>query len=161
MGTYDIMKKCMLPTGLYRLDGKTAVDWELQAYAAALDPLRDDLPKLQGESFTATAADYGLRYAELALGILFPGNTLEERRNSILALGAVGTDGCGRDAFEKMLTGLGITADLSEDAAKQTLTIHVKQEPVAGPEAWEPVVNRFVPAHVQVIWDYTQMQTNG
>lgn len=161
MGTYDLMKKSLLPTGLYRLDGNTAVDWELQAYAAALDPLRDDLAKLQDESFTATAADYGLRYPELALGILWPAETTEGRRNTIFALGAVGADDFGREAFQKLLADLGITADVSEDAAKQTLTLHVKKEPVGGILAWEQVVDRFVPAQIQIVWDYAQLQPNG
>ena len=34
MSTYDSMKKSMQTTGLYTLDGKTSVDFELQAYAA-------------------------------------------------------------------------------------------------------------------------------
>lgn len=83
MGAYDTMWKSMKATGLYRLDGSTAVDRELQTYAAALDPLCDDLKKLKRESFTATAEDYGLRYREVALGILWPGHTAEERRKMI------------------------------------------------------------------------------
>lgn len=157
VGTYDSMKNNMLATRLYRLDGSTPVDWELQSYAAALDPLREELETLQAESFAATACDYGLRFAETALGVLWPAQTVEDRRKTVCTLGAVGTDGFGRDAFRKLLSDLGITADLSEDAANRKLTIRVKNEPGGGTSVWEQIVGRFVSAHLQVLWDYSGM----
>jgi uncharacterized protein YmfQ (DUF2313 family) len=158
MGAYDSMKKCMLPTGLYRLDGTTLVDKELQAYAEVLDPLYEDIKTLQNESFTATASDYGLRYHELALGVIWPAVTEEERRKTIFALGSVRAGGCSKAAFEKLLADLGITAELTEDAAARKLTISVKKEPLSDKEAWEQVVGRFVPAHIETVWDYSKME---
>lgn len=158
MGAYDSMRKCLLPTGLYRLDGSTLVDKELRAYAEVLDPLCEDLKTLQNESFPATACDYGLRYPELALGVLWPGDTDEERRKTIFTLGSVGAGGCGRAAFGKLLADLGIAADLTEDVPGRKLTIRATGEPVGGTQAWEQVVGRFVPAHIETVWDYSQLK---
>ena len=155
MGTYDSMKKSMQATGLYRLNGKTRVDWELQTYASVLDPLCDDLKNLQKESFIATAGDYGLRYQELALGILWPAHTVEDRRKTICALGSVGPNDCSKAALEKLLANLGITATVTEDTAGRTLTFHVTQEPYGGSDSWEQIVGRFLPAHVSAVWDYS------
>jgi hypothetical protein len=161
MGAYDSMKKCMLPTGLYRLDGSTLVDKELQAYAEVLDPLYEDIKNLRNESFVPTAADYGLRYHELALGVLWPEDEVEDRRRIIYALGSVGAHGCSRAAFEKLLADLGIEAELTEDVADRKLTIHVKKEPINYPKDWEEVVERFVPAHIETVWDYSQLIPNN
>jgi hypothetical protein len=158
MGAYDSMKKCMLSTGLYRLDGSTLVDKELQAYAEVLDPLYEDIKTLQNESFVSTASDYGLRYHELALGVLWPEDETEGRRRIIYALGSVGAHGCSKAAFEKLLADLGIEAELAEDVADRKLTISVKKEPINSPRDWEEIVERFVPAHIETVWDYSQLE---
>lgn len=148
------MKNGMLPTGLYALNGNTRVDWELQAYAEVLDPLCSDLKNLQNESFVATSVDYGLRYRELALGILWPAATPEDRRKTICTLGSVGPNDCSKAALEKLLADLGITAAVTENIPNRTLTLHVTHEPYGGTAAWEQIVGRFLPAHVRTVWDY-------
>ena len=158
MGTYDTMKKAMLATGLYRLNGNTRTDRELQAYAAVLDPLCDDLKNLQKESFAQTSEDYGLRYQELALGILWPDDDTYERRKTICVLGSVGPGDCSTAALEKLLAGLGITAAVTEDIPNRTLTLHVTHEPFGGTDAWEQVVGRFLPAHIKTVWDYSGLK---
>lgn len=149
------MKKSMQATGLYTLSGNTCTDWELQSYASVLDPLCDDLKKLRGESFAATAVDYGLCYRELALGILWPDETAEGRRKTIDALGAVGPDDCSKAALQKLLAALGVTAEATEDLPNKKLTIHITKEPYGGTDAWQQIIGRFLPAHIETVWDYT------
>ncbi len=148
------MKKSMLATGLYRLDGSTRADFELEAYAAALDPLCDDLKNLQKESFAVTAESYGLLYAESALGVPQPAGTSEGRRKTVLALGAAGAEGFGAAALKKLLTDLGIEAKVTEDVPNRKLTLRVTGEPPGGTAAWEKLVGRFLPAHLTAAWDY-------
>lgn len=151
----------MKATGLYTLDGSTAVDWELQAYAAALDMLCDDLKQLQKESFAAGAEDYGLRCREAELGILWPAHTVEERQKMICTLGAVSPNDCSKAALEKLLTDLGFTAQITEDLAKRKLTIAVTQEPYGDTDAWEEIIGRYFPAHLNAAWDYTGMTNSA
>ncbi len=158
MGTYDSMKKSMLATGLYRLDGSTCADWELQAYAAVLDPLCDDLKNLQKESFVGTAESYGLRSRELALGILWPETAPETRRKTIFTLGSIRPGDCSRAALEKLLVELGITATVVEDIPNRKLTLKVTALPYGGTDTWEQIVGRFLPAHIETVWDYSGMK---
>ena len=154
MGTYDTMKKAMKATGLYRLDGTTAVDCELQAYAEALDPLCGDLKRLRNESFVPTAEDYGLSSRELALGILWPPQTTQERRKMICTLGAVGPNDCSLAALERLLSALGFTADAEEDLARRRLTIRVTKAPYGDAGDWEEMIGRYLPAQLEAVWEY-------
>lgn len=155
MGTYDSMKSRLLPTGLYSLTGSTAVDYELQAYAAGLDPLCDDFKTLQKESFVATAEDYGLIRREKSGGITFPASENEKRRAALYALGAVTQNSDTKTELENLLATLGIPVQITEDAPNKTLTVHFLKEPYGGRAAAQKTLEKFMPAHLTIVSDFS------
>lgn len=148
MGTYDFMKKCLQGTGLYSLPGSSTVDYELQAYAAGLDPLFENLKKLQAESFTATAESFGLSYREAACGIPYPETKTDRRREVLCALGAVSPGSCTKTELENLLKTLGFTAEMTEDIPNRKICIHITVGPLGGANLWQETIRRFLPAHL-------------
>ena len=142
------MKKCLKETGLYSLPGNSTVDYELQAYAAGLDPLFENLKKLQAESFTATAESWGLSYRETACGIPYPEAKTDRRREVLCALGTVSPGSCTKAELEYLLKALGFTAEITEDIPSQKICIHITAGPYGGADLWHETIRRFLPAHL-------------
>lgn len=154
MDAYESMKKRMAATGLYTLDGKTLVNFELQAYAEELNTAIDEVTELQSESFIQTASGYGLENREAVCGIAAAGTTAQ-RRAVLLALGAVTPNSFTKLNIENILAGLGISVQIVEDTADQKLTVKFLSEPNCGRDAAQKFVEKFTPAHLALEWDYS------
>lgn len=156
MGAYGSMKDRLKPTGLYALSGSTAVDFELQAMAEGLDIAYDALNELQRESFVATSEGYGLENREKISGLDGTGGT-DDRREKLLALGAVTPRSFTKTALTALLSGLGLDAELSEDTAGGKLTAYFLKEPACGRDAAQKILEKFMPAHLTAVSDFSRV----
>lgn len=156
MGAYDSMKARLAPTGLYALGGSTAVDFELQAMAEGLDAAYGAVEELQKESFVATAESWGLGNREEISGLDGAGS-VQDRRAKLLALGAVTPRSFTKTALTALLRGLGLDAGLSEDAAGGKVTVSFLAEPACGREAAQKILEKFMPAHLAAVSDFTRV----
>ncbi|HEX3017885.1 MAG TPA: hypothetical protein VHP31_08550 [Caproicibacter sp.] len=155
MGTYDSMKSRLLPTDLYSLSGKTVVDDELQAYAAGLDPVCDELNTLQKESFLATAEDYGLAYYMGACGITSIEPTVEKERVVLYALCSVTPNSNTKADLENFFSSLGLSVQILEDVPNKKITVKFLKEPACGRDEAQKKVEKFMPAHLTIVSDYS------
>lgn len=154
MDALESMKRNLRATGLYTLDGTTAVDFELAAYAEALDSVSGTLRELQAESFAATASGYGLELREQAFALPAAGETAD-RRAALLALGAVGRNSFTKQALETALSALGLSAELQEDVAGQKIVAKFQSVPECGEAEAQKKLEIFCPAHLPVESDFT------
>lgn len=154
MGAYERMKKALAATGLYKLDGTTAVDRELQAYAEGLDRARQALEELQAESFVATSAGYGLSLREEAFRAAAPAAGTEQRRAALLGLGAAGPGAFAKQALEKTLAAAGLSVEIVENPPAGPLTVRFLEEPACGRERAQKILEKFMPAHLSYSADY-------
>lgn len=153
MDTLALMKNQLAPTGLYRLDGTTAVEIELAAYAAGLDPLREELLELQAESFAATARDYGLRLKERSFALVPAGDTAA-RREALLKISAVRSGACTKNGLESALSAFGLSVNLEEDPANLKIVAHFVSAPACGEVEAQKKLEIFCPAHLTVESDF-------
>jgi hypothetical protein len=148
------MKNQLAPTGLYRLDGTTAVDFELASYAAGFEPIRRDLLALQTESYAATACGYGLRSKERVFALTPRGDT-ESQREALLRLCAVRRGSCTKEGIESALSALGLSVRLEEDPANLKIIAHFLSPPACGETAAKKKLEIFCPAHLLVELDFS------
>lgn len=156
MGAYDSMKNRLRPTELYALDGSTAVDFELQAMGEGLDAAYGAVEELQKESFVATAESWGLGNREEISG-LDGSESIQERRAKLLALGAAMPQAFTKTALTALLRGLGLDAELSEDAAGGKVTACFLAEPACGHGSAQKILEKFMPAHLTAVSDFTRI----
>ncbi len=156
MGAYDSMKARLLPTGLYALDGSTAVDFELRAMAEGLDLAYGAVKELQRESFVATSEGYGLALREAVSG-LGGGGDAADRRVKLLALGAAAPGAFTKTALASLLSGLGLDAELAENTAGGTVTVYFLREPACGRDSAQKILEKFMPAHLTAVPDYSRV----
>ena len=154
MGACESMRRQLRPTGLYTLDGTTAVDRELAAYAEGLDALCADINELQAESFVAAASGYGLSLREQAFALPASG-TAEERRAALLGLGAVRQGSCTKEGTEAALAALGLSVELEEDAANSKVVAHFLAAPACGEAEAQKKLEIFLPAHLSAESDFS------
>lgn len=154
MNTLESMKNQLAPTGLYRLDGTTTVDFELAAYAEGLEPVRGALLTLQTESYAATASGYGLREKERAFSLM-PSGDPAARREALLRLCAVRPGTCTKEGLESALSAFGLSVNLEEDPANSKIIAHFLSMPACGEAEAQKKLEIFCPAHLAVESDFT------
>lgn len=154
MGAYDTMKRALAASGLYALGGNTAVDFELQAYAAGLDPAYDEVKTLQNESFLPTAAGSGLEFAEQLLGLSDSG-TEAERRAAVCALLAVTPNSLTKTALEAQFAAFGVNVRIEENSAAQKIVVHFLKEPPCGRDRAQTLLEIICPVHLTVESDFS------
>ena len=154
LNTLDSMKNQLAPTGLYRLDGTTTVDYELASYAEGLNAVCEELVKLQAESYAATACDYGLREKERAFALPIFGD-VTSRRQALLKLCAVCVGACTKAGLESAFSAFGLEVQLEEDFAHSKIIAHFLSMPACGKEEAQKKLEIFCPAHLMVESDFT------
>lgn len=161
MRALESMRKKLQATGLYTLTENSVVDWELQAYAAALEMAQDALAELERESFVATASGYGLTMREEQYEIKSVGTT-EERRDTILKLGAVTPNDFTRSAMVRVLGIAGLEAEICENTAANRLYVNClgKTDKTAQEKA-RKIANMFLPAHLNAELDFRSISWNN
>lgn len=121
MASLEEMIKILQPTGLYRLEEDSLVYRELQTYAAAIDRTAERAEEILRESMVQTACSYGLDSKEQLLGRCGEGLSVDERRRRIIHRLSAMPEGFNRGGVERALLSLGYNAEITEDAANETL----------------------------------------
>lgn len=155
MNALDSMKKALRSTGLYALTGETLADRELDAYAAGLDVLAEQVEALRKESFVPTAEREGLMQREAQFGLSAAGKTVQERRDALLLYGAVTSNSNTPAFYNKFFTSLGLSMELVEDAEQRIYwNDRSEQDEPAERIACARRVQNFLPAHLPAILDF-------
>lgn len=154
MSVYDSMRNRLLTTGLYTLDGKTDVDFELRAYAAGLDPAVEALKVLKRESFVPTAETYGLTEAEILCGQDSPSESSPERRKRLLAVNSVTADDDTPEDIRSLMNALGFQLTVTSDPRSQTVTYHITGVPSGSRASLQRELDGFAPAHLNVVYEF-------
>jgi uncharacterized protein YmfQ (DUF2313 family) len=154
MGAYDTMKRALISSGIYALGGSTAVDFELQAYAAGIDPAYDEVEAVQTESFLPTASGSGLESAERLLG-LSPSGSAQQRQAAVCALLAVTSNSFTKTALEAEFAAFGLNVRLEENPAAQKIVIHFLKEPPCGRTQAQSLLEKICPAHLTAVSDFS------
>ncbi|MBW7572711.1 hypothetical protein [Caproiciproducens faecalis] len=147
---------------IYSLSGGTAVDDELRAYAQGLDMVCGELETLQRESFTATAADYGLVNAESLLQIGAATDT-DERRNAILKRCAITPNDFTVGSMEQIFAMEGIPAKICEKVNEKSIYVNCFDE-LSSPEKRTAVLRtakNYLPAHLNAELDFRSISWNN
>jgi hypothetical protein len=154
MGAYDTMKRALISSGLYALGGSTDVDFELQAYAAGLDPAYDVVGAVHRESFLPTASNSGMESAERLLGLSSSGSG-EQRRSAACALLAVTPNSFTKTDLEAEFTAFGLNVSLEENPAPQKIVVHFLKEPPCGRAQAQTLLEKICPAHLTAESDFS------
>jgi hypothetical protein len=161
MRALESMREKLKATGLYTIAENSAVDCELQAYAAALDTAQDALAELEHESFAATALEYGISMRETLFGITGSG-TAEERRAAVLKLGAVTPNDFSGAAMARILGITGLQTEICENTAANRLYVNClgSTDETARKKALK-IANMFLPAHLNAELDFRSISWNN
>lgn len=129
MSSYDSMKNKLLPLGIYSFAEGGVVDKELNAYAAALDPLFDKIDEMTRESFISTAESYGLSEREKFIDREKPQLTAEKRRELLINQEkATACDGTVV-GFNRFLSDCGLTDfRVDEFPSRQRVAVYINDD---------------------------------
>lgn len=129
MGSYNSMKSKMLPLMLYSFDEGSVVDKELNAYAAALDPLFDKIDEMTQESFISTAESYGLSEREKFIDRVKPQLTVAERRELLIKQEQAISCDASVVGFNRFLSDCGLTNfRVDEYPSRQVVHIYINDD---------------------------------
>ena len=153
MRAYERMISLLRTTGLYRLDGSTAVERELRVWADYFDQLAAEIAALPENAFPETMDRTGFdNYRRL---YSLPQNIgwaelrgIVERR-----LGLTNRDFTKAGVQRCMASG-GFTVELTEDFANRRVTVHILEDQGAfgaKPEK-EAFLQSCLPAHAQGVF---------
>ena len=161
MESYDMiasMRRRLTETGVYRADGTTAVDAELAAYQAGLQPLTERYEALWQELFVQTAENWGLEKKEHLVGCAAGVVSAEQRRAMLLHHLSVGESAFSKQALEDALACVGISAAITELPSEGKLRIIVTDlSGMAEPDEETAVAlaERFLPVHLTAEFDFS------
>lgn len=151
----DYLKELLRPLRLYVLDTGYGAE-ELKQEGRGLDQCYDALSQLEIEAFLNTASEYGLLAYETLLPYRPTSETLEDRRNAIIALLRINDSSFTIDALNDTLKGCGIQAIVREGSAAMTVEIFFPG--VQGiPDHIEEIkkrIEQILPCHLGVIYFY-------
>ena len=151
------MKQKLQSTGLYRLDGSTLVDAELQAYAAAMQALADEIWKLEQEGFVQTAGGDGLELWERACGNVRDTLSTADRREMLCSRLRVTPNDYTAGKLQDALLAAGILAHVAE-IENHTVYINVlgtaEIQSEMSPEEIQALAAEFLPAHLEWSFDF-------
>ncbi len=152
------MYRDMMALGLYDLTGNTLVKTEMQSYMLGVGKVQEALEQALSGCLPQTCSQERLRQWEEILELPWrPRATLEERRETVVALLGLSAGDCTPQGVLKCLAAAGITAaSVEEDGLEGVLRVTVKEfDP-----AWESVYDsmerarEFLPAHMEVVFEF-------
>ena len=152
----DYISGLLRRTGLYTLNGQTAVDRELDAYMAGLEILYDAAEEAIREAFLQTAEESGLQKAEAVYGMNGEGLTAEERRRRLLLRCSVRNG--DKKSLYRLMGAFGISDTIAENFSGQSLCVMPQPNLSQEQEGWlEKVFPLFLPAHLAVSIDFRSL----
>ena len=157
MTAIERIKKILRPLGVYRLDGDTLVEKELQAEACALQELEKEIDRFYRELFISTAEEEGLILREKLCGGEKVGRPLSNRRKMLLFRGAVTAAGNTRKKVEEALTACGLLCPVTELADRLYINCHGMLDQTLTKEGAEKAAQEFLPAHIPCYFDFREL----
>ncbi|MBQ9742432.1 MAG: hypothetical protein IJV88_02000 [Ruminococcus sp.] len=152
MTALDSMLCKLQPVGIYSLGEDSNIFRELSAYGESLDMVQDELNRLLGESFFATAESYGLERAERVVGACRADLPTEKRRNMLCVRWSYGGNDFTPEGVRKILTMLGVEGHIIEYPHVQRLSVELTDSNLTpGQRTWVlSQLRALLPAHLEV-----------
>ena len=151
MGALERMKEQMRAVPLYRLDGTTTVDHELEAYAAVLDRCEQALLELYRENFAATAESWGLELFSKELRTA--DGTLVEQQSAAKVLFSLDDDDFAKCDMEKIAQAVGLSCNVEEYPKENVVRFVLLGEPRNLTRSIR-ILRRFFPVHLIGLVDH-------
>lgn len=151
MGALERMKQQMKEIPLYRLDGTTIVDHELEAYAAVLDRFEQALLELYRENFAATAESWGLELFSKELRTA--DGTFEEQQSAAKGLLSLDDDHFTKYDMEKIAKAAGLSCNVEEYPKEGIVRFVLLGEPRNLARSVR-ILRRFFPVHLIGLIDH-------
>lgn len=156
MTAIERMKEVLRPLGVYRLDGDTLVEKELQAEACALQELEEEIDRFERELFISTAEEEGLILREKLCGGEKAGQPLSNRRKMLLFRGAVTAAGNTRRKVEEALTACGLLCSVTEFYDRLYINCYGLLDQTLTKEGAVKAAQEFLPAHIPSDFDFRE-----
>jgi hypothetical protein len=151
MGALERMKGQMKAIPLYRLDGTTTVDHELEAYAAVLDRCEQTLLELYRESFAATAESWGLKLFSKELRTA--DGTLAEQQSAAKVLFSLDDDHFTKCDMERIAQAAGLFCNVEEYPKESVVRFVLLGEPQNLTRSIR-ILRQFFPVHLIGLVDH-------
>lgn len=151
MSSYSRMRETLKPIGLYKLDGTTLLDCELQSYAWYFDIMHERIEQMFTELFidsvtSRTIARFANLYAlppSVSIALL---QEIVGRRNKISNLDFT------IDGVKRCLAAGGITATLTENFTTNTVSVAITEDKGIFTDKAQrnEFIRQVMPCHVNV-----------
>jgi hypothetical protein len=151
MGALERMKGQMKAIPLYRLDGTTTVDHELEAYAAVLDGCEQTLLELYRENFAATAESWGLKLFSKELRTA--DGTLAEQQSAAKVLFSLDDDHFTKCDMERIAQAAGLFCNVEEYPKESVVRFVLLGEPRNLTRSIR-ILRQFFPVHLIGLVDH-------
>lgn len=162
MSSLNSIKQKLRPLGFYNLNDTSLISAELSAYSVALDVIESMLAEMEKEYFIATAENYGLSMRERIFGTEQNEKSAESRRNMLLYRYAINSEDFNEGSIKKVMENVGINGYIIEVPDKNTIYINCLslEDPSADKSYIKSMVEEFLPAHLDCIFDFRNLQWN-
>ena len=162
MTSLNSLKQKLRPRGVYNLNDNSLISAELSAYSVALDSIESMLSEMEKERFIATATTYGLSMRELTFGVEQSEKPTESRRNMLLYRYAINSEDFNESSIKKVMENVGINGYIIEVPDKNIIYINCLSldDPSADKSYIKSMVEEFLPAHLDCIFDFRNLQWN-
>ena len=141
------IRRLLEATGIYRLTGRSPVDWEVDAYQAGLGQADAAMEALEAELFLSSAPGERLERWELLLRPQASEASLEERRRALVQAFSAWNRPANLEAMQDLLAAAGVRGSLREEDGKLLVALEEYQG-VTAQEA-QRMLDRLLPAHLE------------
>lgn len=156
MRAMDSMRQKLLPLRLYRMNTGSLTEAELEAFAAGLDLVYEQLELLTREAYISTAQNWGLSMRERVFGSERSELTAAVRREMLLYRSAVTVNDNNRESMERAMLAVGLRAQVFEHPREQRLDVvchEVLDQKMTHYRLMQAAL-RFLPAHLEILFDF-------
>lgn len=150
------LKQMLRPLGIYKLDGNTLVDFELEAYAEGLNIINEALDTLEREAFIITAETYGITNREIICGKIKISRLLNERRDMLMYRNSISSKDFTKTGIQRALVSVGLQSSINENLDGESIYINCFSiiDDLWSNSEIEAAAEKFLPAHLIVEFDY-------
>ncbi len=153
-GSYNFMKKALLPLGLYDINDNN-IDYELLSYAQVLDEMKFELTEMLRECFLSSAVSYGLYNREVIVGKKRDDLSIKERRNMLTLREQIDSSSFTLEKIRSSLESFNLLCDIHEYPSLYMVVLDAIGEYTKEQKSWiREQVQKIMPAHllVQVVF---------
>lgn len=150
--SYNRIIARLKPLNLYKLDGTTLMDYELECYAFHFDMLRELIDDLFKSCFIDNinyqSGDQLIKLFKLPEGI-----TLPELKKVIKGRMSISNSDFTIDGVKRCLETGGFTANIEENFATNTITVHIISDRnlFSDPEQKRDFIKQCIPCHLNLV----------